>query len=140
MSHSLSTDILIVGGGIAGLWLNARLRRLGYATLLVENASLGGGQSLKSQGIIHGGAKYALHGALTGASEAIADMPRRWREAIEGSGELDLLGVRLLSEAHYLWSPGSLAGNLTSFFASKAVRGRVDQVKGEQLPPALQHP
>ena len=140
MSHSLCTDILIVGGGIAGLWLNARLRRLGYATLLVENASLGGGQSLKSQGIIHGGAKYALHGALTGASEAIADMPRRWREAIEGSGELDLLGVRLLSEAHYLWSPGSLAGNLTSFFASKAVRGRVDQVKGEQLPPALQHP
>ena len=140
MSHSLSTDILIVGGGIAGLWLNARLRRLGYATLLVENASLGGGQSLKSQGIIHGGAKYALHGARTGASEAIADMPRRWREAIEGSGELDLSGVRLLSEAHYLWSPGSLAGNLTSFFASKAVRGRVDQVKGERLPAALQHP
>ena len=33
---------------------------------------------------------------------------------------------------------GTLAGNLTSFFASKAVRGRVDQVKGEQLPPALQ--
>ncbi|MBS7662249.1 FAD-dependent oxidoreductase [Pseudomonas lalucatii] len=140
MPQALSTDILIVGGGIAGLWLNARLRRQGFATLLVENASLGGGQSVKSQGIIHGGAKYALHGALTGASEAIADMPRRWREALAGSGELDLSGVRLLSEAHYLWSPGSLAGNLTSFFASKAVRGRVDQVKGEQLPPALQHP
>lgn len=140
MSQALSTDILIVGGGIAGLWLNARLRRQGFTTLLVENASLGGGQSVKSQGIIHGGAKYALHGALTGASEAIADMPRRWREALAGSGELDLSGVRLLSDAHYLWSPGSLAGNITSFFASKAVRGRVDQVKGEQLPPALQHP
>ncbi|MCG4452262.1 FAD-dependent oxidoreductase [Pseudomonas sp. MMS21-TM103] len=140
MSQALSTDILIVGGGIAGLWLNARLRRQGFATLLVENATLGGGQSVKSQGIIHGGAKYALHGALTGASEAIADMPRRWREALAGSGELDLSGVRLLSDAHYLWSPGSLAGNITSFFASKAVRGRVDQVKGEQLPPALQHP
>ncbi len=138
MSQSLSTDVLIVGGGIAGLWLNARLRRLGYSTLLVERGSLGGEQSVKSQGIIHGGAKYALHGALTGASEAIADMPRRWREALSGSGELDLSGVRLLSEAHYLWSPGTLAGNLTSFFASKAVRGRVDQVKGEQLPPALQ--
>lgn len=140
MSQALSTDVLIVGGGIAGLWLNARLRRQGFATLLVDNARLGGGQSVKSQGIIHGGAKYALHGALTGASEAIADMPRRWREALAGTGELDLSGVRLLSDAHYLWSPGSLAGNITSFFASKAVRGRVDQVTGEQLPPALQHP
>jgi glycerol-3-phosphate dehydrogenase len=140
MSQALSTDVLIVGGGVAGLWLNARLRRQGFATVLVENACLGGGQSVKSQGIIHGGAKYALHGALTGASEAIADMPRRWREALAGTGELNLSGVRLLSDAHYLWSPGSLAGNITSFFASKAVRGRVDQVKGEQLPPALQHP
>ncbi|WP_070885156.1 NAD(P)/FAD-dependent oxidoreductase [Pseudomonas argentinensis] len=140
MSQTLSTDVLIVGGGVAGLWLNARLRAKGYATLLVERESLGGGQSVKSQGIIHGGAKYALHGALSGASEAIADMPRRWREALDGNGELDLSGVRLLSDAHYLWSPGTLAGNLTSFFASKAVRGRVDQVKGEQLPPALQHP
>ncbi|HLA31044.1 MAG TPA: FAD-dependent oxidoreductase [Pseudomonas sp.] len=140
MSQALSTDVLIIGGGIAGLWLNARLRRQGFATLLVENARLGGGQSVKSQGIIHGGAKYALHGALSGASEAIADMPRRWREALSGSGELDLSGVRLLSDAHYLWSPGSLAGNITSFFASKAVRGRVDRVEGEQLPPALQHP
>ncbi|WP_122583468.1 NAD(P)/FAD-dependent oxidoreductase [Pseudomonas viridiflava] len=140
MPSVISTDVLIVGAGVAGLWLNARLRRQGFSTVLVESASLGGGQSLKSQGIIHGGAKYALHGALSGASEAIADMPRRWREALEGKGELDLSGVRLLSDAHYLWSPGTIAGNLTSFFASKAVRGRVDQVKGEQLPPALQHP
>lgn len=140
MPSVISTDVLIVGGGVAGLWLNARLRRQGFSTVLVENANLGGGQSLKSQGIIHGGAKYALHGALTGASEAIADMPRRWREALAGNGEIDLAGVGLLSEAHYLWSPGTLAGNLTSFFASKAVRGRVDQVKGAELPPALQHP
>lgn len=140
MSQALSTDVLIVGGGIAGLWLNARLRRAGYATLLAERASLGGGQTVKSQGIIHGGAKYALHGALSGASEAIADMPRRWRAALAGSGELDLSGVRLLSEAHYLWSPGTLAGNLAGFFASKAVRSRVDPVRGDDLPAALQHP
>ena len=140
MPSVISTDVLIVGAGVAGLWLNARLRGQGFSTIVIERESLGGGQSVKSQGIIHGGAKYALHGALTGASEAIADMPRRWREALAGEGELDLRGVRILSQAHYLWSPGTLAGNLTSFFASKAVRGRVDQVKGDELPPALQDP
>ncbi|WP_370600164.1 NAD(P)/FAD-dependent oxidoreductase [Pseudomonas nitroreducens] len=138
MSESLSTDILIVGGGIAGLWLNARLRRAGFSTVLVENTALGGVQSMRSQGIIHGGTKYALHGALTGASEAIADMPALWRDCLAGTGEVDLRGVRVLSDAHYLWSPGGLAGNLTSFFASKAVRSRVAQVKGADLPPALQ--
>ena len=139
MSLTLNTDIAIIGGGIDGLWLNAQLRQRGFNTLLIEQNSLGGGQSVKSQGIIHGGAKYALHGALTGSSEAIAEMPERWRKALNGEGELDLRGVRLLSDAHYLWSPGSIAGNLTSFFASKAMRGRVDQVKGQQLPAALQH-
>lgn len=137
MTQPLSTDILVVGGGIAGLWLNARLRRAGYSTVLVENTALGGVQSMRSQGIIHGGTKYALHGALTGASEAIADMPSLWRQCLAGDGELDLRGVRVLSDAHYLWSPGGLAGNLTSFFASKAVRSRVAQVKGDELPPAL---
>lgn len=139
MSLTLNTDIAIIGGGIAGLWLNAQLRQRGFNTLLIEHNSLGGGQSVKSQGIIHGGAKYALHGALTGSSEAIAEMPERWRCALNGQGDVNLSGVRLLSDAHYLWSPGSIAGNLTSFFASKAMRGRVDQVKGAHLPAALQH-
>lgn len=134
MSTTLETDICILGGGIAGLWLNARLRQLGYSTLLVERGALGGGQSVKSQGIIHGGTKYALNGKLSSAAEAIADMPDRWRACLDGTGELDLQGVRVLSEHHYLWSPGSLISNLAGFFASKALRGRVEQIKGKQLP------
>ena len=134
MSTTLETDICILGGGVAGLWLNARLRELGYSTLLIERGALGGGQSVKSQGIIHGGTKYALNGKLSTAAEAIADMPDRWRTCLSGAGELDLRGVRVLSEHHYLWSPGSLISNLAGFFASKALRGRVEQVKGKQLP------
>ena len=134
MSTTLETDICILGGGIAGLWLNARLRQLGYSTLLVERGALGGGQSVKSQGIIHGGTKYALNGKLSSAAEAIADMPDHWRACLDGTGELDLQGVRVLSEHHYLWSPGSLISNLAGFFASKALRGRVEQIKGKQLP------
>ena len=140
MSTTLDTDICIIGGGIAGLWLNARLRKAGYSTLLVERGALGGGQSVKSQGIIHGGIKYALGGKLNAATEAIADMPSRWRDCLAGTGELDLSGVRVLSQHHYLWSPGSLISNLAGFFASKALRGRVDQLKGKALPTVFNDP
>lgn len=139
MSQQISTDIVIVGGGIAGLWLNARLHQLGYSTLLIESKSLGGEQTVKSQGIIHGGTKYTLAGTLTGASEAIATMPKRWRDCLAGNGELNLSQVNVLSQHHFLWSPGNLASNLMSFFASKALRSRVQQVKGDDLPIALQH-
>lgn len=140
MSTSLHTDICILGGGIAGLWLNARLRQQGFSTLLVEPHALGGGQSSKSQGIIHGGTKYALHGKLTTAAEAIAAMPERWRACLAGNGELDLRDVRVLSAHHYLWSPGNLISNLAGFFASKALRGRVDSIKGADLPAVFANP
>ena len=68
MPSVISTDVLIVGAGVAGLWLNARLRRLGYSTVLVERASLGGEQTLKSQGIIHGGALTSLMDTACGMS------------------------------------------------------------------------
>lgn len=140
MSTPLHVDICILGGGIAGLWLNARLRQQGFSTLLIEPAALGGGQSTKSQGIIHGGTKYALHGKLTTAAEAIAGMPARWRACLDGSGELDLRQVRVLSQHHYLWSPGNLISNLAGFFASKALRGRVDSIKGRDLPAVFTDP
>lgn len=140
MSTPLHTDICILGGGIAGLWLNARLQQQGYSTLLIEPYGLGGGQSNKSQGIIHGGTKYALQGKLTAAAEAIAQMPARWRACLDGSGELDLHGVRVLSAHHYLWSPGNLISNLAGFFASKALRGRVDSIKGKDLPAVFANP
>lgn len=140
METILETDICILGGGIAGLWLNARLRAEGYSTLLIERQALGGGQSSKSQGIIHGGTKYALQGKLTGAAEAIAGMPERWRSCLAGEGELDLRDARVLSQHHYLWSPGGLIGSLAGFFASKALRGRVDAIRGDDLPAVFGHP
>lgn len=137
MPPSYSTDIVIFGGGVAGLWLLNRLTAEGYQAILLERDRLGGGQSINSQGIIHGGLKYALHGALSGASRAIADMPRRWRDCIEGHGEIDLSACRVLSEQYYMWSGPGFGSGLKTFFGSKAVAGKANLVASEETPEIL---
>jgi glycerol-3-phosphate dehydrogenase len=127
-------DIVIFGGGIAGLWLLNRLRNAGFDAVLLEQDALGAGQSIASQGMIHGGMKYALGGALTGASEAIADMPALWRDCIAGQGVVDLRGTPLLSDTYYMWPRESLRSRFNAFLGSKAVRGKVDTVAADELP------
>ena len=133
-------DIAILGGGIAGLWILARLRSAGYSVVLLESDRLGGIQTSASQGIIHGGAKYALNGDLSESARAIGAMPGVWRQCLEGVGELDLTAVRLLSPHQYLWSSDSLISKITGFFASKAMRSRMVAVQGAERPQPFQHP
>ncbi|MEQ8955080.1 MAG: FAD-dependent oxidoreductase, partial [Gammaproteobacteria bacterium] len=112
MPTPYSTDIVIFGGGIAGLWLLNRLQREGFSCILLEKQQLGCGQSLASQGIIHGGLKYALGGSLTAATQAIADMPARWRDCFRGTGEIDLSACPVISEHYYMWSDGGVRSKL----------------------------
>jgi glycine/D-amino acid oxidase-like deaminating enzyme len=132
-----TTDIVIFGGGIAGLWLLERLRSSGYHAILLEPYALGAGQSIASQGMIHGGMKYALGGTLTGAAKAIADMPQQWRLCLEGKGDVDLRGTRLLSDTYYLWPRNSLRSRFNAFLGSKAVQGRVDALVETEFPAFL---
>lgn len=133
-------DAAIVGGGIAGLWLANLLAGRGYAVVVLEADALGGDQTLASQGMIHGGLKYALAGTLTGASEAIADMPDRWRTCLAGAGEVDLAGVTPLSDRYYMFAADSTLGRLTSFFASRSLRGRIRRLDRRDFPAALDDP
>ena len=136
---SVSVDVLIVGGGIAGLWTLARLKQAGYKTVLLEAESLGAGQTRFAQGIIHGGTKYALTGKLTASSEAVADMPALWRACLNGKGVLDLSRAMLLSEAHYLWSTSSLTSRVSGFFASKVMRARTNELDEKTSPALFKH-
>ena len=135
----VSVDVVIIGGGIAGLWALRRLQQAGYKTVLLESHALGAGQTRFAQGIIHGGTKYALTGRLTASSEAVADMPSTWRACYEGCGELDLTQAELLSDAHYLWSTQSLTSRLSGFFASKVMRARATELDEKSLPSIFQH-
>jgi glycerol-3-phosphate dehydrogenase len=135
----MNVDVLIVGGGIAGLWLLAELRAKGVDALLVTD-ELGKGQTIASQGIIHGGTKYALTGKLTGATLAIGDMPRLWREALHGQGAVDLRGVNVLTESQLLWTSGGIGSRMTGFFASKAMKSRMEAVPHDDYPALFHNP
>jgi glycine/D-amino acid oxidase-like deaminating enzyme len=139
-NQSITTDVVILGGGVAGLWILNHLKKHGYQAVLLEKDALGAGQTTKSQGIIHGGLKYALTGFLSDASEAVAKMPARWQHCLEGTGEIDLRQVKILSPEQLLWSTKSLSSAIAGFFAAKTLASRVKKLEPSRYPTILQHP
>ena len=133
-----STDVVIIGAGIAGLWLHHRLNKMGIHALLLENNAIGNAQTLSSQGIIHGGAKYALNGILSKATQAIGEMPARWKACLNGEGDIDLSQAKVMTEHQLMWSKDKLSSKIVSFFASKALRSRMQPIEKKSRPSLFQ--
>lgn len=120
---TIDIDALIIGGGIAGLWTADALTRAGYACVVVERTTLGDGQTIWSQGIIHSGLKYTLDGLLHPAAKAIRDMPARWAAALRGEGDgPDLRGARVRSPHCWLWQTASLGSRVGMLGARAGLR------------------
>ena len=130
-------DTVIIGGGIAVLWTLSRLRQAGYNAILIESSKLGVGQTRYAQGIIHGGTKYALSGQMNASAQAVSQMPTRWRACLNGEGEIDLSGVKILSNHQYLWSTQKVTSRMAGFFASKLMRSRTESLKVDDYPKAF---
>ncbi len=135
---SAKTDIVIIGGGIAGLFILNHLRKQGYQAILLEKNALGFGQTIASQGIIHGGIKYALSGEVSNSSLHISDMPRVWQACLQGQGGLDLSAVKLLSPHYYLCSQQKITQRVTQFFAQKALCSDSDALNPADYPEFFQ--
>ena len=133
------SQVAIVGGGITGLWLLNRLLDAGYASCLLEKQALGCAQTFSSQGMIHGGLKYALRGFTTTVSETMAAMPVIWRDCLRGQGQVDLTGLDTLADDYYLFSDAAIGSRIAAFFASKSLRGRIKAVQPNQFPAPFQH-
>jgi glycerol-3-phosphate dehydrogenase len=140
MDKKASADIVIFGGGIAGLWILNRVRQAGFSAILFDSGTLGGGQTHKAQGIIHGGMKYALQGVLTSDATAMADMPSLWRNCLAGTGEIDLSGVSVLSQQHYLWSLNRFTSKITGFLAGATLTSKVEPLQRDQYPEVFKNP
>jgi glycerol-3-phosphate dehydrogenase len=140
MKKVAAADVVIFGGGIAGLWLLNRIRQSGLSAILFESGALGGGQTHKSQGIIHGGMKYALKGVMSREAQVMASMPAHWKECLSGKGEIDLSAVPVLSRQQYLWAPHKFTSKLTGFLASTTLTSNVESLPRENYPAVFQHP
>lgn len=130
-------DVAVCGGGIAGLWAMHALRARGFHPVLLERHTLGGLQTLSAQGILHGGMKYALDGKVDDIALRLREMPRRWLDAMDGQGEIDLTKVQILSENQYMWSDGSLSGKVTSAMGARMMHGEVEALERSAWPAAF---
>jgi len=134
MTDKLSVDILIFGGGVAGLWTAVRLSNAGYACALIESQTLGEGQTIASQGVLHGGIKYALTGEASRASRAVAEMPAVWFEHLCGRHSPDLTDVTVLTQNQYLWPTPGRISRVATFFASRVLRSHAEKNSASEVP------
>ena len=111
-------DVVIFGGGVAGLWLLDELVRRGHDAVLLEASRLGSGQSIAAQGIIHGGLKYSLAGSTTGSALGVKQMPGVWADCLAGRRDPDLGDVTVRSQTCLLWRGKSL-GSRPGFLGAR---------------------
>lgn len=133
----IQRDIIIFGGGIAGLWALRRLVDAGYDAALIEKDTLGGEQTLASQGMIHGGQKYAITGQVTDHARSIAAMPARWDACLNGSGDIDLSSTKPLSPSQIMWPAGGMLSEMAIFAAAKLVQDETVKLDKQEWPEAL---
>lgn len=135
----MQLDAVIFGGGVAGLWLLDELTRRGRSALLLETDALGSGQTIASQGIIHGGLKYTLQGLLTRSARSIRDMPALWSDCLTGRREPHLTATRVRSEYCYLWRTDSVASRLGMIGAKVGLRTASKSLSTDECPDVLKN-
>jgi glycerol-3-phosphate dehydrogenase len=70
---STEFDLVIVGGGIYGVWAALDAAKRGLRVVLLEQNDFGSGTSSNSQRVVHGGLRYLQHGNLKRMRESIRE-------------------------------------------------------------------
>src|SRR3954447_22348194 len=90
MTTTLSTEVLVIGGGATGAGVAWDCALRGYDTILVERRDLGEGTSGRFHGLLHSGGRYAVKDQ-DAARECIAEnllLRRVLADSIEDTGGL----------------------------------------------------
>ena len=133
---TIKTDVVVIGAGIAGLWLANILKNNGINFVLLETDAIGANQTINSQGMLHSGIKYALQGNVTGDMKAISDSEalHLWEQAFLDQSSIKLTENCKLIDHQYLWSNNQLTSKLANFFVSNLLKSKVEKVAPEHLP------
>jgi len=128
-----STEVVVIGGGYAGVTAARELARLGVAVTLLEARTLGWGASTRNGGIVHGGYKWSAgqlikrYGQDTGRAlyQETLDSYQLVKQLIAEEGiDCDFREVGHLELAYAPAHAGELEHARESF-ASVGVRSRV---------------
>ena len=136
-ASQLDPDVVIFGGGCAGLWLLDELRRRGVRALMLESGALGAGQTASAQGILHGGLKYSLAGLLSSSARMVREMPAAWEDALAARSEPNLSAVRSRADWCYLWRGQSLKSWTAMLGAVTALQVKPVAIDEKQIPALL---
>ena len=130
-------QVILVGGGIAGLWALRSLVAAGYDAILLEREAIGAGQTLGSQGILHGGVKYGLDGTARDIAAKLRALPPVWQACLEGDREPRLSGGEILSRCQHLWAADSWLAKVGATVGVRAMQGEVRKLERGGWPEAL---
>lgn len=133
----MNTDVVIFGGGVAGLWLLDDLVREGRNAIVIETGRLGQGQTLASQGIVHGGFKYTLQGVWSKSAASIAELPAFWRRCLRGEQSPDLRAVERRAERCHLWRTDSWSAKLGMIGARFGLKVAPQTISRDERPDVL---
>lgn len=128
---------VIFGGGAAGLWLLDELTRRGVSAVVLEAGELGRGQTLASQGILHGGLKYTLQGLLTKSAAGVREMPAVWRSCLAGERAPELTDTPVRTNHCYLWRTDSVTSKLGMIGAKMGLRVAPKSLRSDERPAVL---
>lgn len=129
--------VLVVGGGVCGLWTLHALLAAGRDAWLIEKSALGDGQTVASQGILHRGTKYDLTDGARASSREAGEAAGVWEDAMRGEGGPgvpDLRGVRVLSESTVFWTVPSLGARAVAMVAAKKMKSSAERVDRASWP------
>ena len=131
-------DCLVFGGGVAGLFILDRCLSNGLRCVLLESNSLGTGQTIDSQGILHGGLKYAITSSGSNSAKAIREMPLVWRRLLAGESTPDLTNVVMRAEYCHVWRTDTIRSKLGWLAAKFALQTKPQPIDPNDLPNCFQ--